>query len=58
MVAVAVGYALDWVDKKTQATEHVTAWYSSLGQSLKSAAEYLEKSMPKDYDSYSMMFVP
>lgn len=58
IVAAAVGYGLDWVDKKTNATGHLTSWLRSIGQSLKSGAEYLEKSMPKDYDSYPLMYMP
>ena len=58
VVAIAVGYGLDWVDKKTHATEHVTSWFRSIGESMKHAAEYLEKSMPKDYDAYPMMYMP
>jgi hypothetical protein len=58
VVAVAVGYGLDWVDRKTHATEHVTSWFRSIGESLKGAADYLEKSMPKDYDGYPMMYMP
>lgn len=58
VVAVAVGYGLDWLDKKTHATEHVTSWFQSVGESMKHAAEYLEKSMPKDYDQYPMMYMP
>lgn len=58
VVAVAVGYGLDWVDKKTHTTERVTSWFRSLGQSLERGAEYLEKAMPKDYDSYSLMYMP
>lgn len=58
VVAVAVGYGLDWIDKKTHTTEHVTSWFRSIGESMKHAAEYLEKSMPKDYDQYPMMYMP
>ncbi len=58
IVAVAVGYGLDWLDKQTHTTEHVTSWFRSIGESMKHAAEYLEKSMPKDYDQYPMMYVP
>ncbi|MBW9107859.1 hypothetical protein [Paraburkholderia phenoliruptrix] len=58
VVAIAVGYGLDWLDKKTHATEHVTSWFRSIGESIKHAAEYLEKSMPKDYDQYPMMYMP
>jgi hypothetical protein len=58
IVAAAVGYGLDWVDKKTHATERLTSWIRSIGQSLKSGAEYLEKSMPKDYDSYPLIYMP
>jgi hypothetical protein len=57
-VAAAVGYGLDWVDKKTHTTERVTSWLRSLGQSLKDGAEYLGKSMPKDYGSYPLMYMP
>jgi hypothetical protein len=58
LVAVAVGYGLDYIDKHTHATEHVASWFRSIGESLESAAEYLAKSMPKDYDGYSMMYMP
>jgi hypothetical protein len=58
VVAVAVGYGLDWVDRKTHATEHVTSWFRSIGESLKGAAEYLAQSMPKDYEGYPLMYMP
>jgi hypothetical protein len=58
VVAIAVGYGLDYLDKKVHATEHVTSWFRSIGESLKHAAEYLAKSMPKDYDSYPLMYMP
>jgi hypothetical protein len=57
VVAVAVGYGLDYLDKKTHATEHVSSWLRSIGESLKSGAEYLANAMPKDYDGYSMMYM-
>jgi hypothetical protein len=57
IVAVAVGYGLDYIDKHTHATEHVSSWFRSIGESLKSAAEYLAASMPNDYDGYSMMYI-
>ncbi len=57
-VAVGVGYGLDLIDKRVHATEHVTSWFRSIGESVKHAAEYLAKSMPKDYDSYPLMYMP
>ncbi|UEP35174.1 hypothetical protein LL998_02460 [Burkholderia ambifaria] len=58
VVACAVGYAVDYLDKKTHATEIATAVFKWLGESIKSAAIYLEKTMPKDYEGYPMMFTP
>ncbi|KVL39329.1 hypothetical protein WS98_09820 [Burkholderia territorii] len=58
VVACAVGYGMDYLDKKSHATEIVTAGFKWLGESLKSAATYLEKTMPKDYEAYPMMFTP
>jgi hypothetical protein len=57
-VAIFVGYKLDELDKKIDATGHATSWLRSLGQSVKDAAQYLEKSMPKDYEGYPAMIVP
>jgi hypothetical protein len=57
IVAVAVGYGLDYLDKQTHATEHVSSWLRSIGEALKSGAEYLANAMPKDYDGYSMMYM-
>jgi hypothetical protein len=57
IVAVAVGYGLDYIDKKTHATEHVSSWLRSIGEALKSGAEYLANAMPKDYDGYPMMYM-
>jgi len=56
--AIAIGYGLDAIDKRVHATEHVSSWFRSVGESMKKAAEYLAKSMPKDYDSYPLMYMP
>lgn len=58
IVACAVGYGLDYLDKKIHATEMFTAGFEWLGESIKSAATYLEKRMPKDYEGYPIMFTP
>ncbi|RQR27513.1 hypothetical protein DIE23_26890 [Burkholderia sp. Bp9143] len=58
VVACAVGYGVDYLDKKFHATEIVTAGFKWLGESISSAATYLEKMMPKDYEGYPMMFTP
>jgi hypothetical protein len=58
LVAIGIGYGLDMLDKKVHATEHVTSWFRSVGESVKHAAEYLAKSMPKDYDAYPLMYMP
>ncbi|MBN3818236.1 hypothetical protein G3N57_17220 [Paraburkholderia sp. Se-20369] len=58
VVACAVGYGLDYLDKKIHATETFTAFFNWLGESFKNSAAYLEKSMPKDYTGYQMMFTP
>lgn len=58
IVAIGVGYGLDWVDKETGATGHVIGWFRAVGEKLKTSAEYLEKSMPKDYEAYSLMYMP
>jgi hypothetical protein len=57
-VAGGVGYALDMVDKETHATDHLVAWFRAIGEKLRSSAEYLEKSMPKDYKGYPLMYTP
>jgi hypothetical protein len=58
VVAVAVGYGLDWIDKETHATEHVVGALRKIGNALRHSAEYLERKMPKDYESYPLMYVP
>ncbi|QCP53170.1 hypothetical protein FAZ95_29290 [Trinickia violacea] len=57
-IAVGIGYGLDLIDKKTEATGHFTSGIRWLGKSLKDSAEYLEKAMPNDYQGYSLMYMP
>lgn len=58
LVAVAVGYRLDSLDKEIHATDHVVGWFRIIGQKLKNSSEYLENLMKKDYEAYSRMYVP
>lgn len=58
IVAIGVGYGLDWVDKEIGATDHVIGSFRAVGEKLKASAEYLEKSMPKDYEAYPLMYTP
>jgi len=57
VAAIVVGYRLDLIDKQIDATGHLTSGIRSLGKSLEEAAEYLEKTMPKDYQGYPVMFM-
>lgn len=54
--AIAVGYGLDYLDKHTHAAAHVASWFRSMGESLKSAAQYLTDMMPKNYDGYPEIY--
>ncbi|WP_325342943.1 hypothetical protein [Trinickia sp.] len=56
-VAVLVGYGIDLLDKKVDGTAHATDFVRSIGESLRHSAEYLQKIMAKDYESYPLMFV-
>jgi hypothetical protein len=50
-VAVAVGYLINLADNEF----HITHW---VAEKLRGAAKALEDSYPKDYNGYSMMFMP
>ncbi|MFC4702674.1 MULTISPECIES: hypothetical protein [Paraburkholderia] len=50
-VAVAVGYLINLADNEF----HITQWVAG---KLRNAAQALEESYPKDYNGYSMMFMP
>jgi hypothetical protein len=45
LLSVGIGLAIDWLDKKTGATD-------SLNKLLRDGANYLEKKMPADYGNY------
>lgn len=55
--AVVIGYALDLIDQKTQATAHATSALRRVGAMLKKSAEYLQSIATKDYELYSSMVV-
>ncbi|WP_322062444.1 hypothetical protein [Paraburkholderia sp. J63] len=57
VAAIVVGYGLDLIDQKTNATGHLTSGIRSLGKWVEEAAEYLEKIMAKDYQGYPVMFM-
>jgi hypothetical protein len=46
VLSIGAGYALDWLDKQTGATD-------SLNKGIRDAASYLEKKLPNDYGNYS-----
>jgi hypothetical protein len=45
ILSVVIGLAIDWLDKKTGATDSVNAL-------LRNGIDYFEKKMPKDYGNY------
>lgn len=45
VLSIAIGLTIDWIDKKTGATEGVS-------KLLRTGCEYLEKKMPTDYGNY------
>lgn len=45
ILSIVIGFAIDWIDKKTGATDGVS-------KLLRNAIEYLEKKMPTDYGNY------
>lgn len=53
--ALLVGYGLDLIDQKTQATARATSAVRSVGVMLKKSADYLQSVAAKDYDRYSSM---
>jgi hypothetical protein len=56
VATIAIGYGLDYLDKKFDITPYVTSKFKSIGDSLHEAAEFLGKNMPKDYSGYPTMY--